>query len=441
MEGGGAGGTGAQPHAVVRANFGGFLRYYKTYGKTFSAELAVTCFDVEDRASPSTVHPRIIKPLAGYQEETEEAGRGGGGDGNHIVWLRVHASPPDRPDLDMDVQVRARPLLVTFAPEPLRALARLTAHVEEGSASKGVSEVATRVYSDSYDALASAARIQLDVTIAAPVLLLPARLDDGLSDALALLLELGTLRVTSSSYRAYIGHITRDQPAERERLNRCLSNSRDFKTWHFHVDNVEASMVRAAAFIDANPPANPPVPVTLEAIRGATLQSVINPVALDLALQTCVQPRERVSKRFRVHGTLPNLVVAVSPAFAHHMLTGPWGVTEAGGLGAGLWGTRGGEGLAFDLQHLTHLHVVGIAQAVEGNEGGDGDAMAIRNIRKGFPFAHRHCCAARGFATGCAAAHARWEFELGAGLQVVWILDLVQLNQALHAHAEAVGNF
>lgn len=200
MEGGGAVGTGAQPRAVVRANFGGFLRYYKTYGKTFSAELAVTCFDVEDRASPSTVHPRIIKPLAGYQEETEEAGRGGGGDGNHIVWLRVHASPPDRPDLDMDVQVRARPLLVTFAPEPLRALARLTAHVEEGSASKGVSEVATRVYSDSYDALASAARIQLDVTIAAPVLLLPARLDDGGADALALQLQLGSLRVTSTTF-------------------------------------------------------------------------------------------------------------------------------------------------------------------------------------------------------------------------------------------------
>jgi hypothetical protein len=310
---------GGAPRDALRAFFGGSLVYEKTYGKSFSAALKVKRFNVEDAASERSAHRSIIKPLTGY------AGGGGGGGGSGrsgprelpagaedppVVELRLRASPPDRPDLDMDVVVSARPLLVTFAPEPLRALARLGAHVEEGTVSKGVSAVATRAYSDAYDSLAAAARVQLDVTIAAPVLLLPADLADASDGALALMLSLGSLHVTSSSFAAEAdARAPQGAPAAvGARLRRCLSDSANYQTWRLQVEHVSATMVRGYhGEADA------------ASIERATRQHVVEPVCLDIALQSCIQPTERVTTQLRVYGVLPALTVALSPAFARHL--------------------------------------------------------------------------------------------------------------------------
>ena len=68
--------------------------------------------------------------------------------------------------------------------------------------------------------------------------------------------------------------------------------------------------------------------------------------------------------------------------------------------------------------------------------------MAIGNGGEGFSFPHGHRGRGSAFARGPpAAADALGQLELSSRFQMVGVLDFVDLDQPLHTHAQAIGDF
>ena len=119
---------------------------------------------------------------------------------------------------------------------------------------------------------------------------------------------------------------------------------------------------------------------------------------------------------------------------AHHVRAGA--LSERGGF-------SGRYHLAGHLEGLAHLHVVGLADVVEGHQLVEGHALAHGDFGEGVAFPHGHPACGHSSASGGAAVgtHPARHLQLLAHLHVVGLADAVELHQLLHADAGAVGNF
>ena len=115
-------------------------------------------------------------------------------------------------------------------------------------------------------------------------------------------------------------------------------------------------------------------------------------------------------------------------AGAHHVHVGA--LAERGWCG-------GCRHLAGHLEGLAHLHVVGLAEAIEGDQLVEAHALAGGNFGEGVALPHGQPAGGHGATSGGAAAGtcSAGHLQLLTHLHVVGLVDAVQLHQPLHADA------
>ena len=280
------------------AAFSGRARYEQTAGKSWNAQLGISTFNIIDKVTHRTAYERIVRPLA--DDGAVDA---------KLLSITIVAAPLDAPNTDMRIRVDSQPLLLIFAPALLRRLAAFAATVvavpKDEVASRTKSAVPSTVAADTYASLSSTLKLDVDVRIAAPVLLLPS--DAQNSNAAALELCPGTLRLSSSTPAEEvarrldtlaIGDIAGEARLKRAFVGAGTSSAeqqagRDYQTWRLELVGVRASIVEG---------------------NSAThhLTPVISDISLDVAVQTCIQSSTLVKTRARAYGALPRVNVAVS---------------------------------------------------------------------------------------------------------------------------------
>lgn len=258
----------------------------------------------------------------------------------------VDAFPLDRPDTDIVIRVATQPLTLVVAPQLLRELGAFANLPESAGAGAEMNArarmIAGQVGSDVYGALAAHTRVDLDARIAGPAILVP----DDVTNASCrrLLLNLGELSFTSAS--ATVRTPQQPQAAERtddvtalvpsagmsssppsfHRRGASAVEDASFDNWRLQIANVAVFLQPAQS---AGLPRIAVPPATPVSAAGAALVSsavydtdarpklpVIEPISLDLLLQTCVLPASVAPNRLRVKGRLPRLAVSVSLPFA-----------------------------------------------------------------------------------------------------------------------------
>ena len=115
----------------------------------------------------------------------------------------------------------------------------------------------------------------------------------------------------------------------------------------------------------------------------------------------------------------------------------------ASGNGAASGGAAARATLAGHLEGLAHLDVVGLAEAIESDQLVEAHALAVGDFGEGVSLPHGHSAGGHGATAGGAAAGAPLarHLQLLPHLHVVGLADAVELHQPLHADAGAVGDF
>jgi hypothetical protein len=331
---------------LVTLKFGGAAELLQMRGKAFRAALRVGGLHATDHVSPRTAFPHVLitRPRAGAAAaqpllpapallDAPPLDQGGAAPPppttpppTPLLELRIDAFPADRPDVDIVVRLVSQPVLLVVAPPMLRALAAF-AHLpvaagvgaELNSRARGI---AGQVGSDVYGALAAHTRFDLDAHVAGPSVLLPERLDD--ARCRRMLLHLGDLTFTSAPASAAPvaaeasagGHAVSSPATPHRRPVVSAVEDAGFDSWRLCIADVAMFMQPGRRGGDA---------VVGDAGAGAADAyevasrprfPVIEPVALELALQTCVLPASVAPNRMRVEARLPRLAVTVSLPFA-----------------------------------------------------------------------------------------------------------------------------
>lgn len=276
---------------IITSTFSGQATYRTTKGRTFTATLTVPDLRVMDAVTKDTRHPLMISKRATPESDNNP------GDGSLL-----HLEIENQPSADVDIRVRivSQPLIVIFAPECLRALARFSvvppaAAAVRAAASASLSSLQAQVVADAYSALESRRRLELDAHIAAPVLVLPESIRR--TDSRKMVVQLGDVHFRSAKAETEREQRTASSvAADASRINKTISLDRNYDTWTLAVSNVAAYLQHPGSTASAATEDEP----------------VIEPVSVNLCLQTCIQPASVSKNRLRAQGELPRFAVRVS---------------------------------------------------------------------------------------------------------------------------------
>jgi hypothetical protein len=322
---------------IVTASFSGLAGYRASKGRNFTATLTVPDLQVTDTVTEDTRFPKMVckrsvaaassAPLAGRSPASPDDGAGAAAS-DSLLHVVIEACPS--PDVDMRVRVRTQPLVVIFAPECLRALARFAvvppaASAVTSAASSTLASLQHQVVADAYSALESRMKLELDAHIAAPVVVLPESLRR--ADSRRLVLQLGDVHFRSgkaADERAARAS-RRSSSDSRGAESSIISTDRNYDTWVLGVANVAAKLVSPPSPLGGAGPAAGVAPLSPIAAAAAAAaadldgEAVIDPISLDLCLQTSIQPASVSRNRLRAQGELPRLCVRVSVALVQQL--------------------------------------------------------------------------------------------------------------------------
>ena len=349
---------------LLTVAYSGSAAYTAMRGKAFRARLQLHDVRAVDEVTRDSAFRAVLvtarrgaavaaaappPPLLALCDAPDAAGSAPAPASAPLVDVAVDAFPPDRADSDYVVRVTTQPLTLVVAPQLLRGLAAFAYLPDAAGVGAELNArarvIASQVGSDVYGALAAHSRIDVAAHVAAPALLLP----DDLSDAgcRRLLVNLGDLAFTSAAATVRVADedrraeeepdATTPQPpasgsagsgsaSSQQRRVASAVDEASFDTWRLRVDNVAVVMQPRAAAAGGPPGAAAPPALPLSGAAAAAgspydtdarpRQPVIEPIALDLTLQTCVLPASVAPNRLRVKGRLPRLAVSVSLPFA-----------------------------------------------------------------------------------------------------------------------------
>ena len=294
-----------------------------------------------DGVTQGTAYPTIMQPLTaaadapvGHDSVAVQAPPP-----PPLLEIVAEARPQSAPDIDFKFVVASQPLLVVFAPRCMRAVLSFfsfpAAEALGSAVAAGISAISTRTSADVYAVLAQHSRVALSATIAGPTIILPEDVTD--VTARRLVLYLGNVELNSAPDVKDLIQPPAARPdfeVESNSVNgvkpvSIVEDASAYDSWRLHIADVGATMqdkprsfarheIPTASVFSTSAAMWPAEDASDYALtsRAPRAQAVIEPVALNLELQTAVLPETSAPNRLRIRGHLPRLAVRVSLPFA-----------------------------------------------------------------------------------------------------------------------------